>query len=58
MSQRAIVAIGWGAHSEPLWRYQDELKLSAHMRTIPSSEEIREQHGAAPKCTVCGKSHW
>lgn len=55
--ERKIVIIGWGAHSEPLHRFQDELKLPSYMRTYPTKEQIEVQKGPLKVCGVCNKIH-
>lgn len=35
-----ITSVGWGAHSEPILRYADELALPDHLRARPTQSSL------------------
>ncbi len=47
---RKIITIGWDGRSNPIYRYEDEMKRSDHRRDRPSIHEILEQY---PNATYC-----
>lgn len=44
MKPRKIIVLGWDGRSNPIYRYQDELRrMPDHMRSIPPKEAILAQ---------------
>jgi hypothetical protein len=45
--QRKICTIGWDGRSNPIYRFYDELRMSDHIRTRPTPEQVLEQFPTA-----------
>lgn len=53
-----ITSVGWGAHSEPILRYADELALPDHLRARPTQSSLEAQGYRIVRCPLCERGHW